>query len=110
MKRILVFALGLTLLSVTTYSSETEGQQGKSMPGRVDRLTRMQRNLDLSDEQVEPIREIRKNGGKRKEVLAVLTDEQRALMKENRDKQRGKGQKGGGSGRGKPSTKGQQGG
>ncbi len=109
MKMMLVFILGLAMLSGTTYSSETEGQQGKGMPGRPDRLTRMQKNLGLSDEQVEQIREIRKNGGQRKEVLAVLTEEQRALMKENRGKQRRQGRKGGGRGQGKVPGKKQQG-
>ncbi len=44
----------------------------------------MRQHLNLSDEQVSQMREIRQNGGSREEVHAVLTDEQRTQLEEHR--------------------------
>ena len=49
-----------------------------------ERMARMQKHLDLSDDQMQQIRDIREQGGGREEVQAVLTDEQLAKMKEAR--------------------------
>ncbi len=61
-----------------------------------DRMERMQKNLGLSDQQVAQIRQIRDNGGSKEEILTVLSDEQRELMKKRRAEMKGKGRKGSG--------------
>jgi Spy/CpxP family protein refolding chaperone len=48
------------------------------------RLTHMQQNLSLSDEQVSQIQDIRQAGGGREEIEAVLTEEQKAKAGEMR--------------------------
>ena len=60
---------------------------------RAERRTRMQQELGLSDEQVAKMAEIRKAGGSREEVHAVLTPEQQAKLEEmraNRPDKKGK--------------------
>jgi len=51
---------------------------------REKRIAKMQKRLDLSEGQVEEIREIRESGGTREDVLAILSEEQRAKMKQKR--------------------------
>ena len=77
----------------------TEDQQAKmkglreSHAGKSEeRIARMQKHLDLSDDQVQQIREIREQGGGREEVQAILTEEQQGKVKEAR-KHRGKDDK-----------------
>jgi len=48
---------------------------------------RMQNELNLTDEQVKKMREIRDQGGSRAEMQAVLTPEQRARMAAHREEQ-----------------------
>ena len=107
MKKLLVFVFALTLVSVCAYAGDTAGEHGKVKHGGADRLARMQKNIGLSDEQVEQIRTIRENGGGREDILAVMTDEQRAQMRERRSKKQGQGKMGGGHRRGTSSRKGQ---
>lgn len=71
----------------------TDEQQGKMQEmrannkgGREQRMTRMQENLGLSDEQMH---EIREQGGGREEMHAILTDEQRATMEARRKNNKG---------------------
>ena len=58
------------------------------------RLLNMQKQLQLSDEQLVEMRQIRDEGGSKKEVRTVLTEEQRQqlreLKKERQKKQAGK--------------------
>lgn len=72
----------------------TEEQQQKMAEHRkkqqTHKLERMQQHLDLSDEQVEQIREIRANGGSREDIQAVMTEEQQQLWAEHRKKMKGK--------------------
>ena len=49
-----------------------------------DRLARMREHLQLSDDQVEQMREIRANGGSREDMHAVLTDEQLQQLEAHR--------------------------
>jgi Spy/CpxP family protein refolding chaperone len=49
----------------------------------------MQNDLDLTDEQVKKMREIRDQGGSRAEMQAVLTPEQRAKMAASRKEHMG---------------------
>lgn len=64
----------------------TEAQRAKmgKHRGSKSRLKHMQKQLDLSDEQISQIREIRSNGGNREDVAKVLTEEQRSQMKAHR--------------------------
>lgn len=64
------------------------GPGGKS---REERVSFMQQNFDVSDEQVQQMREIRENGGSREDARAVLTDDQRAQMKQWRQENPRKG-------------------
>ena len=89
MKKILILILAMAMASGATLADDEQGKQGKG-----DRMARMQQNLDLSDEQVAQIRQIRDNGGGKEEILAVLTDEQLELMKKRREQMKGKGRKG----------------
>jgi len=59
------------------------------------RMQHMKDELGLSDEQVEQIREIRRNGGSREDVRSVLTEEQLAKMDEMRAQHEGHKKKGG---------------
>lgn len=56
-----------------------------------ERMDRMKKQLDLSDEQVAKIKEIRKAGGSRQDIRAVLTPEQQAKFDEARGKHKGNG-------------------
>jgi Spy/CpxP family protein refolding chaperone len=91
MKRIL-FITSLVLVSSLALAdshsdSQGQGSQGKGGEGRGGgRLQRMQQHLNLSDEQVSEIRSIKQNGGSREDVRAVLNDEQRAMMKQHRQR------------------------
>ena len=55
------------------------------------RRAQMQKSLGLSDEQMEKMSEIRKAGGSREEIRAVLTPEQQAKFDTMRGKAGGKG-------------------
>jgi Spy/CpxP family protein refolding chaperone len=55
-----------------------------------ERLKRMREDLDLTDEQVAQIKEIRENNGSREEIQAVLTEEQREKARQHRKKMSGK--------------------
>jgi Spy/CpxP family protein refolding chaperone len=108
MKHLIVYALLLLVSSETVHAqSDSEGDgnrqtetqthaqkqnPGQGQPGGRDRIAQMQKNLDLSDEQVRQMRKIREDGGDRRQMRAVLTDEQRALMRERR--RQSQGQKG----------------
>ena len=91
MKQFFAAAAVLVLLS-TTGHAQVEGKLAGA-----DQLVRMQKNLGLSDEQVEQLHELRETGGSREEVRAVFTDEQWAMMQERRRQAKarsGKGQPG----------------
>jgi Spy/CpxP family protein refolding chaperone len=95
-------ALIFTLLAVMAPAVAGEGDDpdARGPRGGADRLARMQEHLDLSDEQVEKIRQIRESGGGREEIHAVLTEEQQAKLQERRDRARGRGGKRGSGGDG----------
>ncbi|MEH6593192.1 MAG: hypothetical protein V7746_23175 [Halioglobus sp.] len=63
-----------------------EGHEGN----REQRIARMQKHLDLSDEQVVKMHQILEEGGSREEIQAVLTDEQRTKLKAERGKHKSK--------------------
>ena len=75
----LIMALGLALLSSVALAQPAAAPAGG--PPSEDKgppIARMQDDLDLTDEQVKKMREIRDQGGSRAEMQAVLTPEQRA--------------------------------
>jgi Spy/CpxP family protein refolding chaperone len=51
----------------------------------------MQQHLDLTDAQVEEIRQIKAEGGSREDIKAVLTEEQQQKMQQHRKRMQGKG-------------------
>ena len=91
MKQFFAAIVVLVMLSATAHA-QVEGKLAGA-----DQLTRMQKNLGLSDEQVAQLHELRERGASREEVRAVFTDEQWAQMQERRRQakaRRGKGQHG----------------
>jgi Spy/CpxP family protein refolding chaperone len=52
---------------------------------RTKRMARMQTHLELTDEQVEQMREVHEQGGNRKDIQAILTEEQKAKMAQHRE-------------------------
>lgn len=74
-----VIALSLALVSsVALAQAPSAPQGGPQGDGKGPPMMRMQNELDLTDEQVKKMREIRDQGGSRAEMQAVLTPEQRA--------------------------------
>ena len=86
MKNFLVSILLLAMLAATAQAEQ--GNKGQGMRGNGPRMQHMQEALNLTDEQVSRIGEIRANGGGREEIRAVLNDEQRAMMDEHRANRR----------------------
>jgi Spy/CpxP family protein refolding chaperone len=75
----LMMALSLALVSsVVLAQPATTPAGGAKSNGKAAPIARMQDNLDLTDEQVKKMREIRDGGGSREEMQAVLTPEQQA--------------------------------
>jgi Spy/CpxP family protein refolding chaperone len=86
MKKSLTIILGLALASGMALAEKPEDGRGKASPEQ--RMQRMQKHLDLSDEQVSQIREIRANGGGREEMRGVLTEDQQHKMHEHRQQRK----------------------
>lgn len=106
MKRIVVIAMLVTLLTATAFAGHKEdGEfqhydknrqgQGEGRRGGGDRMVRMQERLGLSDDQVSQMQEIRQSGGSRKDMRSVLTEDQRAQI----DAHRAQGKRQGGEAR-----------
>ncbi|MCX2980270.1 hypothetical protein EYC98_05230 [Halieaceae bacterium IMCC14734] len=71
--------------AVLTAEQREKMEQHRASKGKGgDRLARMQKHLQLTDDQVEQMREIRANGGGRDEMQAVLTEEQRQQLEAHR--------------------------
>ncbi len=90
MKTLITLFLSALLASSAVYAEKGEGK-GKRGGNAEDRLARMQKHLDLSDDQVSQIRDIRANGGGREDVRAVLTEDQQATMRERHEKRKAAG-------------------
>ncbi len=90
--------LRVALVLLAALSAPLTGLADDAKPTMTDeQLSKMQKQLQLSDEQVENMRQIREDGGSRKDMRAVLTDEQKEHAKEMKNKkmeQGGKGKKG----------------
>ena len=102
MKRIVVIAMLVTLLTATAFAGHKEdGElqhydknrqgQGEGRRGGGDRMVRMQERLGLSDDQVSQMQEIRESGGSRKDMRAVLTEDQRAQIDAHRAQRKQQG-------------------
>ena len=61
---------------------------------RIARLERMKSHLELTDEQVAEIKQIRAEGGGREEIRGALTNEQQEKWDKHRQAHKGKHQKG----------------
>jgi Spy/CpxP family protein refolding chaperone len=102
MKLIVVIVMLMTLLAVTAvaghkedgelqqYDGKRQGQ-GEGRRGGGDRMARMQERLGLSDDQVIQMKEIRESGGSRKDMRAVLTEDQRAQIDAHRAQRKNQG-------------------
>lgn len=102
MQRLSVILSALLLISMAaTADARGRGGQGGSGGkgfgghGGVDRQAQFQQKLDLSDEQIAQMQEIRLNGGTREEIHSLLSDEQRALVDEHCGQMKGRGGRGG---------------
>jgi Spy/CpxP family protein refolding chaperone len=82
MKKSLIIILGLALASSMALAEKSQDGRGKGNPEQ--RMQRMQKHLDLSDQQMSQMREIHANGGGREEMRGVLTEEQQAKAREHR--------------------------
>jgi Spy/CpxP family protein refolding chaperone len=101
MKKVIVLVLALWFAASSSFAAGQGGKDGsKGQRGSGDRAARMQKELGLSDEQMQQMRSIRENGGSREEMRAVLNDEQRAIVEERRAKRQGQGKGGKGTGHG----------
>jgi len=97
-KYLIVYIL-LLLISSATIHAQSDSKEDGERQGHVqqdggDRIAQMQKNLDLTEEQVKQMRKIREEGGDRRQMRAVLTNEQRALMRERRRQSQGQKGKG----------------
>jgi hypothetical protein len=88
MKKILILILAMAMASAAIFADDEELEQDNS-----DRMAKMQKNLGLTDQQVSQMRRIRDEGGSKEEILAVLTRNQLAIMKQRQAEMKGKGRK-----------------
>jgi len=105
LKKLIVLAtvvgLGTFALSAAAEGGSESSPAGRpeGRPSPEERLSRMQKHLDLSDDQVSQIREIHKNGGGREDVATVLNDDQLSQVRNHRKNQhRHRGRAEGGKG------------
>ena len=73
-------ACAIALMAGSAFAGDDYSGKGPKGGDRKERMERMREHLELSDAQVEQIREIRQNGGGRNEVRAVLTEDQQAKL------------------------------
>lgn len=92
MKKLMIVAACIASLGAGTALAGKGGYGQLSEEERAQRMQRMKSHLELSDEQVEQMKQIRADGGGREEIRAVLTDEQARKWDEARKRH---GQKGG---------------
>ena len=87
----LLISLTLMMASSTALAGPNKLSLGDEQAQRGDHRERIQQELDLSEEQMQQMREIRENGGNREDMRAVLTEEQAAKADELRKRHAGKG-------------------
>lgn len=91
MKNLLILATCLAALAAGGVYADNDSQSKGAQGGdRKERMQRMREHLDLSDAQVEQMREIRESGGSREEMRAVLTEDQQAKFDAARQRHRQK--------------------
>lgn len=87
MKKLLVICTCVAALAAGSVFA-SEGGKGRNGGDREARIERMKAHLELSDEQVAEMRAIKKSGGGREEIRAVLTQDQQQKWDEAREKHR----------------------
>jgi Spy/CpxP family protein refolding chaperone len=85
--KVMILSLVLLMSATSALAERDPGQRGGG--DKAEHRARMQQELGLTQDQVEQMREIRKQGGSREEMQAVLTDEQRAKARELRKSRQG---------------------
>ncbi len=76
---ILSVLLGALALNAAVATAEPDGNHQQRHQAHKER---MQEQFGITDEQFEQMHEIRRNGGTREEAAAVLSDDQRAQMRQ----------------------------
>ncbi|MEP5569746.1 MAG: hypothetical protein ABJN62_18020 [Halioglobus sp.] len=88
------FMIVCTCIAGLTAGVAFAGHGGQmSEEDRAERMAKMKAHLELSDEQVAEMKQIRADGGNREDIRAVLSDEQAEKWDEARQKHRQKGGK-----------------
>ena len=87
MKKLLILTTCLAIFA----TGATHAGKGppKDEAERAARMERMKSHLQLTDEQVAEIQQIRADGGGRDEIRGVLTDEQKETWDQHRQAHRG---------------------
>lgn len=92
MKRILASILLMALVVSQAHAAPAgKGQgrgQGPGMNANGPRMSQMQQNLGLTQEQVEQMQAVREQGGGRADVEAILTQEQLQQLEQQRAERR----------------------
>ena len=79
---ILSALIGALALNAAIATAQPEGEHKQRHQAHKER---MQEQFGITDEQFEQMHEIRRNGGTREEAAAVLSDDQRAQMRQWRE-------------------------
>lgn len=81
-----IFALGLIVAASPTLAQPEQGH-------RDEHRARLQQELELSDEQIQQMQDIREQGGSREDMHAILTEEQREKAEQLHTKHAGNREK-----------------
>jgi hypothetical protein len=82
---------GFTLLLLMILTTPLTVLAEDEKPAMSDeKMNKMQENLQLTDEQLAEMRQIRADGGSNKEIRAVLDDEQKAQAKKMKNERKEK--------------------
>ena len=93
MKKLMIVAACIASLGAGAAFAGKGGYGQLSEEERAQRMERMKNHLELSDGQVNQMKQIRADGGGREEIRAVLTDEQAQKWDEARKRHAQKGGK-----------------
>lgn len=91
MKKFMIICACIT--SLTAGAALAGHGEQMSEEERAERMSRMKAHLELSDEQVAEMKQIRADGGNREDIRAVLSEEQAEKWDEARQRHRQKGGK-----------------
>jgi Spy/CpxP family protein refolding chaperone len=85
MKKLIVSIILLSLLAATTLSAQSGSSPQNPEAAKGQRMAKLKKELNLTDQQVAEMKQIRENGGSKEEVRAVLTPEQQTKMDKLRE-------------------------